>query len=97
MANKSVKLHVITPSEMFYEGDIELIIARTHSGEEGFMANHAWEIKLLDVGNLWIKESGAKEFKVAAISGGFIDVMDEIVIYTDTAEWPEGVETRRGK
>jgi len=95
MANKSVKLHVITPSKMFYEGDIELVIVRTHSGEEGFMANHAWGVKLLDVGKLWIKEFGAKEFKVAAVSGGFIDVMDEIVIYTDSAEWPEDIDTER--
>jgi len=100
MADKSVKLHVITPSKMFYEGDIEIVIVRTLSGEEGFMANHAWACKLLDAGKLRIKEFGAKEFKVAAISGGFIDIMDEIVIFTDSAEWSEDVaktQSERGR
>ena len=88
----SVKLHVITPSKLFYEGDIELVIARTVSGEEGFMANHSWACKLLDAGALWIKEAGAKEFMGAAVSGGFIDVMHDIVIYTDAAEWHSDID-----
>jgi len=92
---KSVKLQVITPSKLFYEGDIELVIVKTLTGEEGFMADHAWACKLLDVGMLWIREAGSKELKVAAVSGGFIDVMDDIVIYTDAAEWPGDIDTER--
>ena len=95
MDKKSIRLHVITPSKMFYEGDIEIVIANTPAGEEGFMANHAWCCKLLDVEKLWIKEAGAKDFKVAAVSGGFIDIMEEIIIFTDSAEWPEDIDTER--
>jgi F-type H+-transporting ATPase subunit epsilon len=88
MAN-SVKLEVITPKELFYENEIELVIVRTMTGEEGFMANHSWACKLLSAGEMYIQEvgSGPKEFKIASVSGGFIDVKDDIVIYADTAEW----------
>ena len=91
----SVKLQVITPSKLFYEGEVELVIARTLTGEEGFMAHHSWACKLLDIGALWIQETGTKEFKEAAISGGFIDVMEDIIIYTDAAEWSSEIDKER--
>lgn len=96
MAN-SVKLEIITPSKRFYRGDVEIVIVNTMDGEEGFMANHSWACKLLDIGEAWIQEVGADkdEFKVAAIAGGFIDVKDSIVIFTDAAEWAEEIDMER--
>ena len=96
MAN-SVKLEVITPSKLFYSGEVELVIVTTLTGDEGFMANHSWATKLLDVGELWIQEKGKTydEFKVAAVSGGFIDVKESIVIFTDAAEWSEDIDMER--
>ena len=96
MAN-SVKLEIITPSKRFYRGDVEIVIVNTMDGEEGFMANHSWACKLLDYGEAWIQEAGAgkDEFKVAAIAGGFIDVKDSIVIFTDAAEWAEDIDMDR--
>ncbi|MBR5088014.1 MAG: hypothetical protein IK093_01160, partial [Ruminiclostridium sp.] len=35
---KKVNLEIITPSKVFYRGDVELVIVRTLSGDEGFMA-----------------------------------------------------------
>jgi F-type H+-transporting ATPase subunit epsilon len=96
MAN-SIRLQVITPSKLFYMGDVEIVIVRTNSGEEGFMANHAWACKLLEIGEMYIKEDGSKEFKMATVSGGFIDVKKDIVIYTDAAEWAEDIDPERAK
>ncbi len=94
---KSVTLEVVTPSKLFYKGEIELVIVRTLMGDEGFMANHAWACKLLDTGELWIKEAGQKEYKIAAIAGGYIDVKDDIIIFTDAAEWPYEIDLDRAK
>ena len=96
MAN-SVRLEVITPSKLFYRGEVELVIVTTLDGDEGFMAGHVWACKLLDVGELWIQEKGAgkNEFRVAAVAGGFIDVKDSIVIYTDVVEWSEDIDMER--
>lgn len=90
-------MEVITPSKLFYKGDVELVIVRTLLGDEGFMANHTWACKLLAAGELWIQEAGSKDFKVAAIAGGFIDVKQNIVIFTDAAEWPEEIDVERAK
>jgi F-type H+-transporting ATPase subunit epsilon len=94
---KSVLLEVITPSKLFYKGEVELVICRTLTGDEGFMANHSWACKLLDVGELWIQEAGAKDFRVAAIAGGYVDVKDYIVIYTDAAEWSGDIDLEKAK
>ena len=92
---KSVKLQVLTPDRMFYSGDIEMVIVKTPSGEEGFMAHHAWSCKLLAPGEIWIQEVGAKNFKVAATAGGFIDIKDDFIVYADAAEWPEEIDKTR--
>lgn len=96
MAN-SIKLEIITPSKRFYRGFVELVIATTLEGDEGFMYGHSWACKLLDIGELWIQEEGAgkDEFRVAAIAGGFIDVKDSIIIYTDAVEWSEDIDMER--
>ena len=93
----TVRLEVITPSKLFYRGEVELVIVTTLDGDEGFMAGHVWACKLLDVGELWIQEKGAgkNEFRVAAVAGGFIDVKDSIVIYTDAVEWSEDIDMER--
>lgn len=55
---KSVQLEVITPSKLFYKGEVG-VITRTLQGDEGFMADHAkWACKLLDTGELWFREVG---------------------------------------
>lgn len=72
-----------------------MVICNTLSGEEGFMANHAWACKLLAVGEIWIQETDGGEFKCAAVSGGYIDVKDQILIYTDAAEWSEDIDMER--
>jgi len=94
MAN-TVHLEIVTPERLFYSGDVELVIVRTITGDEGFMAGHSWACKLLDVGELWFKEAGSKDFKIIAASPGFIEVRDNIVIFLDAAEWPSDIDVDR--
>ncbi|QAT43882.1 F0F1 ATP synthase subunit epsilon [Aminipila luticellarii] len=94
---KSVQLEVITPSKLFYKDKVEMVIVRTLTGEEGFMADHTWACKLLDIGIMLIKEEGSTEFKAATIAGGYIDIKENFVIYTDAAEWDEEIDVARAK
>ena len=96
MAN-TIKLEIITPSRLFYRGEVEMVIVPTLFGEEGFMANHSWATKLLDVGEMAIQEPGGGGYKIAAIAGGFIDVKDSIVVYADHAEWQEELDKKRAE
>ena len=76
-----------------------MVIVRTLEGDEGFMAGHSWACKLLDIGELWIQEEsdrpGDDGWKVCAVAGGFVDVKDSIIIYTDAAEWSTEIDIER--
>ncbi|MDR3364313.1 MAG: F0F1 ATP synthase subunit epsilon [Clostridiales Family XIII bacterium] len=92
---KSFSLEIVTPEKLFYWGDVEIVIAKTLSGEEGFMAGHVWACKLLGTGELWFREAGAKDYRLAAVSGGFIDVRTGVLVFTDSAEWPDEIDVER--
>ncbi len=89
-ADKGVLLEVITPREMFYSGQVELVVVPTTEGEEGCMAHHVWCVKLLaEKGRVKIREVGAKNLKLIDIKGGHVDIKDRFVVYTDEAVWTE--------
>ena len=81
------KLEITTPEKMFFSGDVDIVVCKTVSGEEGFLAGHIWGCKLLDSGKLRLREPGSKEYRFANISGGFIDVHGDVLVFTDMAEW----------
>ena len=93
----SLRLEVMTPSKLFYRGEVDMVIVTTKDGDEGFMAGHVWACKLLEVSELWIQEKGAgkDEWRVAAVAGGFVDMKDSMVIYTDAVEWSEDIDMER--
>ena len=93
----SFRLEVMTPSKLFYRGEVDMVIVTTKDGDESFMAGHVWACKLLEVSELWIQEKGAgkDEWRVAAVAGGFVDMKDSMVIYTDAVEWSEDIDMER--
>ena len=36
-----------------------------------------------------------RSYKLAAVSGGYIDVKDSIIIFTDAAEWAEDIDMKK--
>jgi F-type H+-transporting ATPase subunit epsilon len=84
---KAFSLKIVTPEKLFYEGEVEMLIVRTTSGDEGFMADHTWACKLLVPGQVRFKEIGAHDFRTAAVTGGCVDVRSGTLLYADAVEW----------
>jgi F-type H+-transporting ATPase subunit epsilon len=97
MAVNSVRLEVVTPEKKAFSGDVDIVIVRTKQGYEGFMAKHSWACKLLGTGELVIKEAGASDYRIAAASGGFIDVKDSITIFVESIEWEADIDRARAE
>lgn len=91
---KTFRLEIVTPEKRFYDGQVEMVIVQTLQGEEGFKANHTPACMMLDVGELRIHEPGGKVL-IAAASDGFIDVEDDVMIFLDSAEWPNEIDVER--
>ena len=83
----SVKLEIVTPRDSFYKGEVEMLVLDTTSGSEGYMTRRQWCCKLLaDPGRLKVVEKDGTE-KHAEIHGGFVEIRDDFVVYTEKAEW----------
>jgi F-type H+-transporting ATPase subunit epsilon len=85
MASK-FSLEVVTPDEIFYKDDVEMVIFRTTEGDRAVLKNHIPFVSGLKKGELRIKLDG--KFKEANILEGFVNVQKEkTVILTQSAEW----------
>lgn len=90
------KLSIVTPDKMFFDGDVEQIITRTTEGDVGILKGHEPYIAVLDIGILKLKIDD--EYKLAAISGGFMKVSkDHTSIIATTCEWEDEIDVERAK
>jgi ATP synthase F1, epsilon subunit len=95
MAKLSLK--IVTPSRIMYDGEADMVIMRTKSGDVGIMHGHQPMVTILDYGVLKIQNSG-NEDKKAAVFGGFAEINAEgMSILTDAAEWSDEIDMNRAK
>ena len=78
MAEKKIKLEVITPYEVVYSKDVVSIIAPGSEGYLGVLFNHAPLITSLKQGKLKIRELDQSEHEID-IKDGFMEVLDNKV------------------
>lgn len=92
----SFKLQVVTPDEMFYEGEASMVELTTTEGQIGVYANHIPLTAIVAPGVLSIHE--ASEVKKAALHAGFIEILpDHITILAEVVEWPDEIDVKRAE
>ena len=89
-------LKVVTPDKLFFEGEIDMLVARTIEGDVGILLNHSPLVTILDIGRLVIKDGD--ERKIAACAGGYIDVRNNnITVVSDDCEWEDEIDINRAE
>ena len=94
MAN-TVPFKLITPTQIAYEGDAELVIAVTTEGEEGILPSHAPFLAALKPGVLRanVVENGTTSRLEMATGEGFMQALpDGVTILVDRALRFEAVD-----
>jgi len=79
----SFLLKVVTPSEVFFEGQAVSVTAPGHLGYLGILKNHAPLVTMISKGNLTFRDPEGKtqSFK---IEGGFLEVLkNRVLVLTD--------------
>jgi F-type H+-transporting ATPase subunit epsilon len=72
-----LKVSVISPEAVLYEGDAETVVAPAFDGEVGILTGHAPMVTLLGRGELRVGAGAAAlHFRV---EGGFLQVADNLV------------------
>lgn len=82
---------VITPEEIVYDGEVDLVIARIADGEIGVLVNHAPLVSSVEFGEVRIKEG--EEEHVYATSDGFFKVSENLVqVLVEEAVSPDEID-----
>ena len=90
-------LSIVTPEKLFYEGDINSLIAPGEEGYLGVLTNHAPLITTLIPGKLNIKDVEEKEL-FFALSGGFLEVFkNKVTILADSIELAQNIDMERAE
>ena len=71
-----LRVSVISPEAVLFEGETDSIVAPAHDGEVGILTGHAPLMALLGEGELRLGGAGGRRFHV---SGGFMQVLDDQV------------------
>jgi F-type H+-transporting ATPase subunit epsilon len=92
-----LRLDIVTAErEVLREEGLDAVIAPGIEGQLGILPEHAALMTMLEPGELRARR-GNDEF-VIAISGGFLEVRDDIVtILADTAEQAEEIDVERAQ
>ncbi|MGI6225637.1 MAG: F0F1 ATP synthase subunit epsilon [Peptococcales bacterium] len=96
MADKTLKLEVVTPERKVLSEEISSLIVPAIQGYLGILSNHAPMISGLEPGVVKYKVAG--EYKKMAISGGFLEVSDnKVSILANTAELAGEIDVKRAE
>jgi len=84
MPSNTFHLTVVTPQQVYFEGQIESLIAPGGAGSLGVLANHAPLLSTLTPGRLvLIKPDGKREY--LTIGSGFLDILNnEVTLLTES-------------
>jgi F-type H+-transporting ATPase subunit epsilon len=83
-----LKISVISPEAVLFEGDADSVVAPAFDGQVGILTGHAPMVTLLGRGELRIGGGAAGRFQ---IEGGFLQVADNVVrVVTERAALAAG-------
>ncbi len=73
-----LKVSVISPEAILFEGDAASVVAPAYDGEVGILTGHAPMMALLGKGELRVSAEGAEPRRFT-VEGGFLQVADNRV------------------
>lgn len=92
----TVNVEVITPQQVVYSGEVDMISVPGSDGMMGIMGGHAPLISTLDIGELVLHEGNDQSF--IAISGGIVEVRpDKVTVLADVGESAEDIDIERAE
>ena len=92
----SFPLKIVTPDGLIYDGNAEMVIVRTITGDMAFLARHINCVAPLGMGRATVIVDGQKRY--AACIGGMITVVDgAVTLVPTTFEWADAIDAARAQ
>ncbi len=90
------KLQIISPDELFHEGESDFLEFTSVEGEMGVYKNHIPLTTILEPCVMKIHNAG--DIKKCAILGGFVEIQKQkITVLAEDAQWPDEIDVERAK
>ena len=85
---------LVSPERALWEGDAEVVYARTLEGELGVQPGHVPLLGVLaENGTVRIHPAGGEKPVIVAVSGGFLSVSDDgVSVLAETAEFADEID-----
>ncbi|HZP27587.1 MAG TPA: ATP synthase F1 subunit epsilon [Acidimicrobiia bacterium] len=92
-----LQVEVVSPEDVLYSGEGEMVVCRTADGDIAFLPGHAPFIGALGTAKVRVILPGSGE-QAIAVHGGFVEVgHDKVIVLSDVAELPEQIDTERAR
>ena len=92
----SFPLKIVTPDGLIYDGNADMIIVRTITGDMAFLAKHINCVAPLGMGRATVIVDGQKRY--AACIGGMVSVVDgTVTLVPTTFEWADAIDAARAQ
>lgn len=88
-------LKIVTPDGLIYNGQAQMVIVRTTSGDLAVMARHINCVCPLGMGQAVIVEEDGKRRTAACIGGMLSVVSGEVTLIPTTFEWADQIDAKR--
>jgi F-type H+-transporting ATPase subunit epsilon len=89
---------VVSPEQVLYEGDGEMVVCRTTEGEIAFLPGHTPLLAALGTAKVRVVLPSPAGEQTAAVHEGFVEVTGErVVVLSDVAELPEQIDVPRAQ
>ncbi len=91
-----MKLKVVAPERIFYEGETSFLEFTTTEGDMGVYPGHIPLTAIIAPGVLRIHDG--EQSREAALMSGFVQILPEgVTILAESVEWPEEIDANRAK
>lgn len=93
----TVHVEIVSPEQVLYSGEAEIVVCRTPEGEVAFLPGHVPFLGMLGVAQVWAREPDGTDV-YAAVHRGFVEVSnDRVSILSDVAELPDQIDLVRAE
>jgi F-type H+-transporting ATPase subunit epsilon len=89
-----MEVQVVSPEQVLYEGEGEMVVCRTEDGEIAFLAGHAPFLGSL--GTAAVRVVHPEGEHMIAVHEGFVEVANNrVIVLSDVAELPAQIDVPR--
>ena len=93
---ENMRLKIVAPERIFYEGDTTFLEFTTTEGDMGIYPQHIPLTAIIAPGILKIHEGDTGN--EAALMSGFVQILkDSVTILAESVEWPDEIDANRAK